>query len=79
MCCPCFENRSHVGRKLLLTKIQTNPRLHGAIGVITIQILDSTTFTCNFQQCGILTSVDSDEHVQPLLSLETPNGVQLEA
>ena len=27
-------------------------------------------------QCGILTSVDSDEPVQPLLSLETPNGVQ---
>ena len=22
--------------------------------------------TCNFQKCGILTSVDSDEHVQPL-------------
>ena len=21
--------------------------------------------TCDFQQCGILTSVDSDEHVQP--------------
>ena len=32
--------------------------------------------TCDFQQCGILTSVDSDEPVQPLLSLETPNGDQ---
>ena len=31
--------------------------------------------TCNFQR-GILTSVDSDEPVQPLLSLETPNFVQ---
>ena len=30
--------------------------------------------TCDFQQCGILTSVDSGEHVQPpFLSLETPN------
>ena len=25
--------------------------------------------TCDFQQCGILTSVDSDEHVQPPLKL----------
>ena len=32
-------------------------------------------FTCNFQQCSILINVDSDEPVQPLLSLETPNGV----
>ena len=31
---------------------------------------------CDFQQCGILTSVDSDEPVQPPLSLETPNNVQ---
>ena len=25
--------------------------------------------TCDFQQCGILTSVDSDEPVQPLFKL----------
>ena len=31
---------------------------------------------CYFQQFDILTSVDSDEPVQPPLSLETPNGVQ---
>ena len=31
--------------------------------------------TCDFQQCGILTSADSDEPVQPLLSLETQNDV----
>ena len=29
-----------------------------------------------FQQCGILTSVDSDKPVQLPLSLETPNAVQ---
>ena len=29
--------------------------------------------TCDFQQCGILTSVDSEEPVQPPLSLETIN------
>ena len=29
--------------------------------------------TCDFQKCGILTSVDTDEPVQPLfLSLEAP-------
>ena len=27
-------------------------------------------------QCGILICVDSDESLQPPLSLETPNGVQ---
>ena len=27
--------------------------------------------TCDFQQCGILTSVDLDEPVQPALSLDT--------
>ena len=32
--------------------------------------------TCDFQQCGILTSVDSDKPVQPLLVLETPNDIQ---
>ena len=31
---------------------------------------------CDFQQCGILTSVDSNESLEPPLSLETPNGVQ---
>ena len=33
-------------------------------------------FIFEFQQCGVLTSVDSDKPVQPFLSLETPNGVQ---
>ena len=33
--------------------------------------------TCDFKQCGIFTSVDSDEPVQPpFLSLETQNDVQ---
>ena len=32
--------------------------------------------TCDFQQCGILTSVDPDKPVQPPSSLETPNYVQ---
>ena len=34
---------------------------------------------CDFQQCGILTSVDSEVPVSLLLSLETPNVVQSEA
>ena len=34
------------------------------------------SLTCDFQQCGILTSVDSDEpQCSLLLSLETPNDV----
>ena len=35
--------------------------------------------TCDFQQCDILTNVDSEEPVQPPFSLETPNDVQLVA
>ena len=34
------------------------------------------TATHDFQQCGILTSVDSDKPGQPFLSLETPYAVQ---
>ena len=30
----------------------------------------------DFQHCGTLTSVDSDEYVQPPLSSETPNDVR---
>ena len=32
--------------------------------------------TSNFQQCGILASVDSEEPRQPFLCLETPNDVR---
>ena len=33
--------------------------------------------TWDFQQCGILTSVDSDERVQPLFKpIEIPNDVR---
>ena len=32
--------------------------------------------TSDFQQCGILISVDSDEPVQPPFKLKTPNDVQ---
>ena len=32
--------------------------------------------TCDFQQCGILTGVDSDEPVHPPLRLQTPTVVQ---
>ena len=31
---------------------------------------------CDFQQCGILTSEDSDKPVQPTFKLRTPNDVQ---
>ena len=32
--------------------------------------------TCDFQQCGVLTSVDSDEPVQPSLKLRNSKCVQ---
>ena len=31
--------------------------------------------TCDFPHCGVLTSVDSDEPVQPLFKLKNPNDV----
>ena len=42
----------------------------GVLCDLTASKGDATAFcvwavTCDFQQCGILTSVDSDEHVQP--------------
>ena len=37
---------------------------------------DIRAVTCDFKQCGILTSVDSDDPVKPPVSLETPNDVQ---
>ena len=39
--------------------------------------LKKMNLTCGFQQCGIFTSEDSNETVQPhFLSLETPNDVR---
>ena len=32
--------------------------------------------TCDLQQCGILTSVDSDEPVQPHFKLRNPNDAR---
>ena len=32
--------------------------------------------TCDFQQCGSLTSVDSDEPMQPPFTVKNCNGVQ---
>ena len=43
------------------------------------QLSKMSCVTCDFQQCGILKNGDSDELVQSLLSLETPNDVQSEA
>ena len=40
-----------------------------------IEVVISAT-TCYFQQCGILTSVDTDKPVQPPLSLKSPNDVK---
>ena len=39
-------------------------------------VINGWVMTIDTQQCGILTSVDSDEPVQLLLSLENSNHVQ---
>ena len=41
-----------------------------------ISIYKNWAATWSFQQCGILLSVESDEPVQPLVKLETPNAVR---
>ena len=38
--------------------------------------VENTCLSCDFQQCGILKSVDSTSLCNLLLSLETPNAVQ---
>ena len=52
-------------------------RVHGVVPPMVR--VHWSAFECDFQQCGILTSVDSDEPLQPPpppLSLETPNDFQ---
>ena len=51
---PLDKRRIHISEKNMYFDIIIN-KLH----VLAV--------TCDFQQCGILTSVDSDEHVQPPL------------
>ena len=36
---------------------------------ICVKFLNTLAVTCDFQQCGILTSVDSDKPVQPPVKL----------
>ena len=43
---------------------------------IFLPLTNSVGAICNFQQCGILTSADSDSPVQPPFKLITPNDVQ---
>ena len=43
--------------------------------VVTCQIDKIWAVTCDFQQYGILTSVDSDESVQAPFKLITPNDI----
>ena len=56
------------------------PAFNNVNSTNTMQNVDSETVTIvmfgfelrrDFQQCGILTSVDSDEHVQPPFKLRT--------
>ena len=42
----------------------------------TTRVGEGIFTTCDFQQCGISTSLYSDVPVQSPLSLETPNDVQ---
>ena len=42
--------------------------------IIIIKMIKKNTVSCDFQQCGILTSVDSDVPAQP--PFRTPNDVQ---
>ena len=54
-----LNERRYSHRKLILS-FKSSPSWHGKT------ILAAT---CDFQQCGVLTSVDSDEPVQPPFKL----------
>ena len=43
------------------------------LGKRALASLLNLAVTCDFQQCGILTSVDSDESVQPPIKLRNSN------
>ena len=55
---------------LLKSRINTLNTFYGSLTLIVLDLL------ITFQQCGILTSVDLDEPVQPPMNLETSNDVQ---
>ena len=44
--------------------------------ISTLTNINILTATCDFQQCGILASVDLDEPAQFSFNLETSNDVQ---
>ena len=46
------------------------------VALINSMIILHWSATCDLQQCGILTSVDSDEPVKLLIILETPKAVR---
>ena len=51
-------------------------KLTETLQCVCVSAIKICAVTCDFQQCGILTSVISDEPGSLLLSLETSNGVQ---
>ena len=58
-------------RKMVIDNFSVETSSH--LDSQSITMLCILAMACDFQQCGILTSVGSGE---PLLSLEAPNGVQ---
>ena len=54
--------------------------VHACLKRVTLRMRDKyqtlISRDCDFQQSGILTSVTSDEPVQPPFNLQTPNAVR---
>ena len=54
-----------------LNRINRLARMEG----FYLALVDNWAVTCDFQQCGIFTSLDSDEPVQHPVKLKNPNDV----
>ena len=61
----CVLRSSDSSQNVMSTCLGRDRQSSGRIMMAETRVVHSWAYTCDFQQCGILTSVDSDEPVYP--------------